>query len=252
AHPPSEEEEIRRRVEAEELDGLLIVRSPDEVELVVRRDAGWAGAVHAAITSARREQMITRAGLSSEQVANILAPPALEVSYTSAGAGAGRSGRITVIIVISLMLFTVFVGMSYIFGSITGEKQIRVTEQVISAIPPQAWIDGKILGLMLVSIAGVIAQVIAFGAVFIISRTMFGGDPMTLRRSLAARGAGAPRLLFGACALCFWCAFFAAIAAPIADPRHAGRGSVPRLPVVATVLASLVPGSPDSGLSRFL
>lgn len=252
AHPPSEEEEIRRRVEAEELDGLLIVRSPDEVELVVRRDAGWAGAVHAAITSARREQMITRAGLSSEQVATILAPPALEVSYTSAGAGAGRSGRITVIIVISLMLFTVFVGMSYIFGSITGEKQIRVTEQVISAIPPQAWIDGKILGLMLVSIAGVIAQVIAFGAVFIISRTMFGGDPMTLPQSLGSPGTIVSILLFGAFGLFFWFAFFGAIAATIDDPQHSARGSFLMLPVFATVLAYMVPGSPDSGLSRFL
>ena len=43
-----------------------------------------------------------------------------------------------------------------------------------------------------------------------------------------------------------------AIAATIDDPQHSARGSFLMLPVFATVLAYMVPGSPDSGLSRFL
>ena len=252
AHARPDEQQLRQQVDDEALDALLIVRSPDNAELVLRRDAGWAGGVHALVTSARRGQMIASAGLSRDQVENILAPPALEMTYTATGAGEGRGGRLTVIIVISLMLFTVFVGMSYIFGSITGEKQIRVTEQVISAIPPQAWIDGKILGLMLVSIVGVLVQVIAFAAVFLISRAAFGGDPMTLPQSLGSPGTILSILLFAVFGLFFWFAFFGAIAATIDDPQHSARGSFLMLPVFATVLAYMVPGSPDSGLSRFL
>jgi len=252
AHARPDEQQLRQQVDDEALDALLIVRSPDDAELVLRRDAGWAGGVHGLVTSARRGQMIASAGLSRDQVENILAPPALEMTYTATGAGEGRGGRLTVIIVISLMLFTVFVGMSYIFGSITGEKQIRVTEQVISAIPPQAWIDGKILGLMLVSIVGVLVQVIAFTAVFLIGRAAFGGDPMTLPQSLGSPGTILSILLFAVFGLFFWFAFFGAIAATIDDPQHSARGSFLMLPVFATVLAYMVPGSPDSGLSRFL
>lgn len=246
-----DEQQLREAVDDQVFDGLLIVQSPDEVELVLRREADWASGVHALITSARREQMIARAGLSREQVDDILAPPALEMSYTSA-AGEGRGGRVTVIIVISLMLFTVFVGMSYIFGSITGEKQIRVTEQVISAIPPQAWIDGKILGLMLVSVVGVLVQVVGFAIVFLIARAAFGGDPITLPQSLGSPGTIVSILLFAVFGLFFWFAFFGAIAATIDDPQHSARGSFLMLPVFATVLAYMVPGSPDSGLSLFL
>lgn len=252
AHPHSDEQLLRDAVNDEVFDGLLIVHTPDDVELVLRREADWAGGVHALVTSARREQMIASAGLSRDQVENILAPPALEVSYTATGAGEGRGGRLTVSIVISLMLFTVFVGMSYIFASITGEKQIRVTEQVISAIRPQAWTDGKILGLMLVSLMGVLVQVVAFAAVFLISRAMFGGDPMTLPQSLGDPGTIVLILLFAVFGLFFWFAFFGAIAATIDDPQHSARGSFLMLPVFATVLAYMVPGSPDSGLSRFL
>ncbi len=250
--PADDEQQLREAVEDEVFDGLLIVHSPDAVEIVQRREADWASEVHAIVTSARREQMIAHAGLSNEQVENILAPPALEMSYTSAGAGEERGGRGTVIIVISLMLFTIFVGMSYIFGSITGEKQIRVTEQVISAIPPQAWIDGKILGLMLVSVVGVLVQVVALAIVFLIARAAFGGDPITLPQSLGSPGTLTSILLFAIFGLFFWFAFFGAIAATIDDPQHSARGSFLMLPVLTTGLAYMVPGSPESGLSRFL
>ena len=72
----------------------------------------------------------------------------LEISHPDGAPAGGRGERVAIIVVIVLMLMTVFTGMSYIFVSITGEKQIRVTEQVVSAIPAQAWIDGKILGLL--------------------------------------------------------------------------------------------------------
>ena len=48
---------------------------------------------------------------------------------------------------IALMCLGVFLGMASFFAGITGEKAMRVTEQVVAAISPQTWVDGKLLGL---------------------------------------------------------------------------------------------------------
>ena len=54
-------------------------------------------------------------------------------------------------LLVGLMMLGVFTGIAYQFIVITGEKQLRVTEQVVSAITPQMWIDGKILGISLLA-----------------------------------------------------------------------------------------------------
>jgi len=57
-------------------------------------------------------------------------------------------------LVISVMLFGIFVGSAYQFVAITGEKQLRVTEMIVSAVTPQQWIDGKIHGSRMVGSCG--------------------------------------------------------------------------------------------------
>jgi ABC-2 type transport system permease protein len=196
--------------------------------------------------------MLTRTGLSAESLATILAPVSASVTYAE-GSDAERGGeRWALIIVVSVMLMALFIGMSYVFASITGEKQIRVTEQVVSAISPQAWIDGKLLGLLAVSIVGVVAQIIAFGVIYLVMRQLDESSPISLPATAGHPGIIALIVLFAILGLFFWFAFLAALAATIDDPQHSARGSFLFVPLFASGMAFLMLGNPDSGFSRAL
>ena len=48
-----------------------------------------------------------------------------------------------------LLALGVFSGFGFMFTAITTEKQNRVTEQLLTLLTPQQWMDGKILGISL-------------------------------------------------------------------------------------------------------
>lgn len=249
-HPLADEDSLRERVRDGEADGLLVVHDVDRAELLLPKRVVWSGDVEVALRAARQQHMMKQAGVSAEVLGEILTPPELALTYPENTAGHGEGERLAIIIVVSLMLMTVFIGMSYIFASITGEKQIRVTEQVVSAIPAQAWIDGKILGLIAVSIVGVLSQVFAFGAVYVLLRALQDAPPLALPVSLGDPGIVALIVVFGVLGLFFWFAFLGAVAASIDDPHNSARGSFLFLPMFATGMAFAVVANPESGASR--
>lgn len=247
----SEEQQLRALVRDEELHALLIVHDVNRSELVLRNRAGWTAEVEVILAAARQRHMLARTGMSEQTLGEILAAPELVYTYPEHSGGDVRAERTAIIIVVSLMLMTVFIGMSYVFASITGEKQIRVTEQVVSAIPAQAWIDGKILGLMAVSLVGVLAQVVAFIAVWVVLGIITGDLDLPLPSSLGNPGIVLLIVLFGALGLGFWFAFLGAIAATIDDPHNSQRGSLLFVPMLATGVAYVTLGDPESAASRF-
>ena len=251
-HQASNETTLRDRVRDGSVSGLLIIHHVDSAELLLRRSASWTGDVEFALGTARQKHMIERAGMSAESLATILTPPRLEVTFAEGTAGHSRGERLSIIVVVSLMLMAVFMGMSYIFASITGEKQIRVTEQVVSAISPQAWIDGKILGLMAVSIVSVLAQVGAFGAVYLVLHGFMGAPALPLPATLGDPGVIALIVLYAVLGLLFWFTFLGAVAATIDDPQHSARGSLLFVPLFASCMAYLVLRDADSVGSRAL
>ena len=60
------------------------------------------------------------------------------------------------------MLTGILLGNSYLFIAITGEKAQRITEQIITAITPQSWIDGKILGLAVLALVHLLSYVLGY------------------------------------------------------------------------------------------
>lgn len=251
-HERADEATLRERVRDGSLQGLLVIRDVDHAELVLRRRPSWIGEMQTLLGAARQQHMIERAGVSAASLAAILTPPQLELTYAEGTAGHTRGERFSIIVVVSLMLMAVFIGMSYIFASITGEKQIRVTEQVVSAIPAQAWIDGKILGLMAVSIVSVLAQVVAFAAVYLLIGVFLDGPALPIPDSLGQPAVVALILVYAMLGLFFWFAFLGAVAATIDDPHNSARGSLLFVPMFASGMAFLVLGDPNSGMSRTL
>lgn len=251
-YPASAEATLRQRVRDGSASGMLIVHSIHNAELVLRRSASWSSDVQLALATARQKYMLERTGITAESLAAILTPPRLDVTFASGTAGHSRGEKLSIIVVVSLMLMTVFLGMSYIFASITGEKQIRVTEQVVSAISPQSWIDGKILGLMAVSIVSALGQVVAFGAVYVALKRFMGAPELPLPDTLGNPGVIALIVLYGVLGLLFWFTFLAAIAATIDDPQHSARGSLLFVPLFASSMGYLVLRDADSVASRAL
>lgn len=242
------EDSARAAVAAGDLDALLVVHDIGRAELVIRRRPDWLGEMQGVLTAARQQEMLTRTGLSADVLAAVVSPPQVDLSYEGGSERGDRAARVALIIILSLMLMAVFVGMGYIFGSITGEKQIRVTEQVVSAIPAQAWIDGKIIGLIGVSLVGVAGTAIAVLAMFAVtSRGRIPipgsiGDPVTILLII----------VFAVLGLFFWFSFLGAIAAMIDDPNSSTRGSFLFIPILMTGLAFMIGSNPDSGFARTL
>ncbi|HEX7708247.1 MAG TPA: ABC transporter permease, partial [Thermoanaerobaculia bacterium] len=245
-HGAEDEPALREQVRERDLDGVLVVRDVDSAELYVRTGGNWTGDVQMFLSAARQRHMTERAGLSPEVLATILTPPRLEITHERGGES--RAERYTLIGVIALMLMAVFTGVAYVFASITGEKQIRVTEQVMSAIPAQAWMDGKILGLIGVSIVGVAGQAVAFGVVLLGMRVWSGSGGVALPASLGDPVTVLLIVLFGLLGLCFWFAFLGVVAASIDDPNSSTRSSFLMLPVFVTSLAFFILGD---GSTRF-
>jgi len=228
---PAEEPEVRLAVERGEIDGLLILDEEGAGALIVARTPPWQGRIEAWLTAVRTRARLAERGLSPEDLARIIEPVELRISELSPPRG-GRGARIAAIIAVGVMIMAVFSGVAYVFASITGEKQSRVTEQLLACIPPQSWIDGKILGLSLVTFAGVLNTLASGIAVLLFWRAL--GHSLPLPESLGDPLTIAVVLLFALLGFAFWFTFMAAIAATIDDPNTSTRSALLFLPVLST------------------
>jgi ABC-2 type transport system permease protein len=250
-HPQADAEALRAAVGRDELAGLLTIHDRDQAELLVHDRGGWVAELEATLSAARRDAAMADARLEPETLARILAPVRLEVVHHPQGPPPRPAGRtLGFSVVIGLMILGIFTGMGYVFASITGEKQQRVTEQVVAAIPPQSWIDGKILGLAAVSLVSVANMAAAFGILVLVLR--LAGRPLALPASLGNPGHLLLMALFAILGFFFWFAFLAAVAALIDDPHNSSRTQLLMLPVLAVGASFLALGNPDGGLVRAL
>jgi ABC-2 type transport system permease protein len=243
--------EWRAALGRKEIAGLLILRGAEEADLFVNQQPVWRAELETALTAARREARMKAANLSAQDLNALLAPFSLTLRFhETSGKAAKTAELIFALCFITLVLIGVFVGMAYLFAGITGEKQLRVTEQVVAAISPQTWIDGKILGLSgmaLVSIlnlgGGALLTALlarALGASLPISLEMI--HPLLLLQFLTMAVLG--------CLL--WFSFFAAIAATINDPQTSARSALMFLPMLPLSIAFAALKNPDTGLMKLL
>ena len=245
------EPEALRALEERELDAVLRLDGPDAAELVVIREPVWKGELEGVLSAARRQLKLETSGLEPGQLADLLAGVEVEVAYhETAEAPSTLEEKVAAGLLIGLMVLGVFVGVAYQFVVITGEKQLRVTEQVVSAISPQMWIDGKILGISLLAFFTTATYVVSSLAFVLLSKIFGKGvdipmgivDPVLwIWLSLLALGG-----------FLMWNTFFGLIAATIDDPNTSARGSFMLLPVLPLIVALFGLGQPDTLLMRIL
>lgn len=243
--PSSRLDSLRSELTARTIDGILVLESVDSARLIVRRNPPWKRALDTHLAGARQRLRLEEAGLAQATLASMLAPVAVKTEFQSGNDG--RAARIVAFAAVGLVLYGVFTSMAYILVSVTAEKQLRVTEQVISAISPQTWIDGKILGISGVALVNVLLF-LAGGVLWVFGRSVGRGTGFSL--GTAEPAAIVWIVLFALLGFVFWLSLFGAVAATIDDPNTSTRGPLMFVPAFFSAAGALVPANPDSVFAR--
>ena len=136
------------------------------------------------------------------------------------------------------MLIGIFYSLGGQLVSITGEKQLRVTEQILSAVSPQQWIDGKILGVSL--FAAVQTFVFALSTLSFVLVMQVFGQKVAIPIEFSNPWVILVLILSSVGGFFFWNTFLAAIASTINDPNSSNRTSLLFLPLLPSVIGALI------------
>jgi ABC-2 type transport system permease protein len=258
-------EQLKSKLVEKTLDGILTIKEKDnsrdlDVELTVRQEPGWLSKLQLPLNEMKTRREIEKASVTPEALQRIFEPQTIRVVPTKQQS-VSTADKIAAAGMGSAMLLVSFLGLSFFMVGITGEKQQRITEQVVSAISAQTWIDGKLIGLTAASFASAGSFLLAGLAVYVISWIAGYGIPIP---DSLNRWDLLPvfSVLFLGGAI-FWNCFFAAVSSTINDPNTSAKSGLlfaPMLPVSAGLLAlpqpegmamrvlSLLPGTSSTAM----
>jgi ABC-2 type transport system permease protein len=170
----------------------------------------WLGDVRAALREEARRELGARIGLDAAALARLETPLQLRERVAAADGGsrdpgAARAERIVGLVIVCLMMIVLFSTISYLMIGISGEKQARVTEVVVSAIRAESWMDGKILAFTLI---GLLMALVWTASLFILGGALAFSLPLSVRA-----GSLLVDVAFAVLGLYFYNALFAAVLA---------------------------------------
>ncbi|MGH9871263.1 MAG: ABC transporter permease [Pyrinomonadaceae bacterium] len=247
-----EEAGLRESVGRRELNGLLIIKSVDSGELVTYRDQLWMNQFGNLLTTARSHARLAELNLGLKEFETVIAPFEIATSYPDVSSQpSGRVEKVYAGAFMCLMILAIFACYQYQFTSITGEKHLRVTEQIVSAISPQVWMDGKILGISAIGLA----LIVVYGSVSLLISGFawwLAGFNLTQLLTLANPLLTLMLLALALLGILFWNCFFAAIAATVDDPNTSSRSVLMFLPFLPVTITLAGLRNPDSTIMKVL
>lgn len=248
-------EQLRAQLDEKRLDGILLITesggkdSELDVELIVRQQPGWVDELQQGLNDLKSRRAMARSSILPEQLQAILSPQALKIT-TTVPSKVSWGDRVVAIGMGSLMMLVCFVGLSFFMVGITSEKQQRITEQIVSVISPQAWIDGKLIGLTgaaFASVATLLVGGLLIGAVVWLAGYEFSIPDSLSRWDLLPMFA----ILFLGGAV-FWNCFFAAVSSIINDPNTSAKSGLLFLPMLPIAAGFMAIPQPDGNAIRVL
>ena len=228
---------------ADDRDGVLERKPGEPPKLWSDSEQLWNADLIRLFEAARLEETLSELELDAEQSSRLLTPLSFETQFDR-DPGERTRQLVTAFLVIGVVLLAVFLGMAYQFVAITGEKQARVTELMLSAVTPQQWIDGKILGLTGFSVVNLATYGVS--AIAFLQVGELWGVHLPVDLSLVGTTGLGWSLVFGLGGFWLWNTFFAAIAATISDPNTSTRSGLLILPLLPAGLAALALQDPDA------
>jgi len=230
-------------------EGILLESGSEGFVVNAYKNTRAISKLKADLTDYQKQREMNKIGLSQIELATVLSPAQVQESFIYSDNSAKR-------VVLSyffagLMVMVVFLCFAYQFTAITGEKQLKITEQIVSAISPQVWMDGKIYGITLTGLSSMLTYAIMSilgGMLFF----QFTGLPVSSIFDYLYLPSILIYLPFVLIGILIWNAILAAIASIITDPNNSAKSSLMMLPIVFVVTSFLVIRDPDSGLALFL
>jgi len=243
---------LMKQLAEKEIAAILTINDLWQAQLMVFEKQAWQNDISQVLTELVLDKRLKRANLNRDDFQQLKIPMKLDFKFHQQGnLPSTSSEKIFVVIMLLMMLVGVMMSFGYIFASVTSEKQQRVTEQVISAISPQIWIDGKLIGLTLMSLKSVVTSSLS-AVLGIIVYAKFTNSP-----SLFAGFEGSLLIfsmigLFGLFGLFFWNCFLVAVAAMVEDPNTSTKTPMMLLPLLAVSLAFFAISEPTNIVVQIL
>lgn len=234
-------------------DGVVLVDG-FSTELRVDSRSGWQDRARTGLENWTRDQKIKSLPLDGEQRRLLDSDADIRVTVISDETGEAEDAEVPFKgFVTGGFIMLLFVGLMTAAGlmmtSITTEKVQRVTEQLLTLVSPQQWMDGKIIsttlhGLKAMAMIGV-SLLVLLNIIAMVMGDQIMIPPLTILEFLNA-------LLFIMLGLLLANSFLAGFSATIDDPNHSSRSMVIFAPMIPAMLSFSVLNSPESGLSTFL
>lgn len=205
--------------------------------------------VNSAINQYVSSVRMAEAEISQELLESINEPAELHQEFIYEP-GRGRR-HVMAFFFAGFMTLAIFSSFAYQFTGITGEKQTKVTEQIVSAIKPQVWMDGKIFGITLTGLSSILTYAIISvlgGMVWLI----FSGTPTSVILDFLYLPALLLFFAYTLLGILMWNAVMAAIAAIITDPNNSGKSGLMMLPSFFVFGSMLVLVDPDGLVAKIL
>jgi ABC-2 type transport system permease protein len=246
--PSEQKTKFTGRVKNEK-EGVLLEKEGETFTILAYKSTHTIKKLKTCLTEYHKQKEMQKIGLSPYQLSAVLSPAPVVESYIYTDNSKNR--LVLALFFAGLMILAVFLSFAYQFTAITGEKQLKITEQIVSAISPQVWMDGKILGITLMGIS----SMLTYSVLSIIGGILFFqfmGMPISGILDYLYLPSIILYLPYALAGILIWNAILAAIASIITDPNNSGKTSLMMLPLVFVLASFLVTRDPDSGLSVFL
>ncbi len=242
-HAATHPDSLNQQLTEGKISGILTIYSLDDASIRVPSERAWVIILEQFLNELRRDVKISESGIDPEWISSLQAGIGLSREFEKGGEST-TADKIVAGIAIFLVLMAVFMGFAYQFTAITAEKQQRITEQVISAIRPQAWIDGKILGITGIGMI----YILFYGALGIAGTLILMQFGIPVGSALAQINPIflITFILIVLLGTMMWNSFYAAIAATIDDPNTSQKTGWMTMPIYPVMLAFFVLINPDS------
>jgi ABC-2 type transport system permease protein len=201
-------------VKAKTFEGAVVIPADyaarGGVEFVVRRERpGWKRRVESHVGELARLERASGRAVTASEFEGLTAGVESRERVAEPGSGTSRWDRVAAMVMLLFLATAIFGTNMYLAIGISGEKAARVTEVIVSAIRPQSWIDGKIVGY---TVVGLVQPLVWFGAGAIAMMAMSWQLPPSVNPwTLTVFG------LFTVLGFAFYVAFFALILATVKD-----------------------------------
>lgn len=235
-------------IDAQQLDGILHGQD-NQYQLYVAQQASWQQMLQRQLSDFHRNALIEQLNLNQAELTLLEQPIAFE-TLNKTHKELGNASYYLSLGAVILASIGVFMSFAYCFQSVTTEKQQRVTEQMLTCISHQQWIDGKTLGICLSSVKSIVSTGLYMG-VAVLGFTLFDDttDAWSLDLPLLT---SIQLLIFIACGVIFWNYFFVGFASVIDDPNHSGKSGIMMLPMLPVFLVFMLMDDPASQVAVVL